>query len=45
MIIELDINTLTDKVSKFLFRQGSIAALQKIQDSGHDFCSRRAQPG
>ncbi len=37
MIIELDINALNDKDSKFLFRQGSIAALQKIQDAGHDF--------
>ncbi len=37
MIIELDINALNDKDSNFLFRQGSIAALQKIQDAGHDF--------
>ena len=37
MIIELDINALNDKDSNFLFRQGSIAALQKIKDAGHDF--------
>ncbi len=37
MIIELDINALNDKDSNFLFRQGSIGALQKIQDAGHDF--------
>ncbi|MFA5669046.1 MAG: imidazoleglycerol-phosphate dehydratase HisB [Balneolaceae bacterium] len=37
MIIDFDIKTLANINSNFLFRQGSIAALQKIQDSGHSF--------